>query len=153
MIAGLHNHILLRGAAQKGGSLKEASCFTSISRSLASCEVLNPQISNRISTRLPKSFASWVLPGSMSGISFEPQRTCVCGQRDSGSPWRVSATISFRAFAFTYRGANARDRNVAGVRLSWDGRSGLSNICDGSVFCQLRSSMLRRLGQPYFRSS
>jgi len=44
--------------------------------------------------------------------------------------------ISFRAFAFTYRSANARDQNAAGVRLSWDGRSGLSSICDGSVFCQ-----------------
>jgi hypothetical protein len=64
----------------------------------------------------------------MSGISFEPLRTCVCGQGDNGSPWRVSATISFRAFAFTYRIANARDQNAAGVRLSWDGRSGSSNI-------------------------
>lgn len=136
MIAGQHNHILLRGAALKGGSLKEASCFTNISRSLASCEVLNPAISKSISTRLPKSSASWVLPGSMPGISFELQRTCVCGQGDSGSPWRGSATISFRAFTFTYRSANVRDQNAAGVRLSRNGRSGLSNICDGLVFCQ-----------------
>ena len=61
---------------------------------------------------------------------------CVCGQGDNGSPWRVSATISFRAFAFTYRSANAPDSNAAGLCLSWDGLSGLSNIYDGSVFCQ-----------------
>ena len=72
----------------------------------------------------------------MSGISFEPLRTYVCGRGDNGSPWRVSATISFRVFAFTYRSANARDQNAASVRLSWDGRGDLSNISDGSVFCQ-----------------
>ena len=60
----------------------------------------------------------------------------VCGQGDNGSTWRVSAKISFRAFAFTYRSANAQDPNAAGLRLSWAGLSGLSNICDGSVFCQ-----------------
>ena len=136
MIAGQHNHILLRGAALQGGSLKEGTCFTTISRNLASCEALNPEISKSISTRLPKSSASWVLPGSMPGISFELLLTCVCGQGDSGSPWRGSATISFRAFTFTYRSANVRDQNAAGVRLSRNGRGGLSNICDGSVFCQ-----------------
>ena len=135
MIARQHNHILLRGAVLKGGT-KEAPCFASISRSLASCEVLNTQISNRISTRLPKSSTSWVLPGNMSGTSFEPLPTCVCGQGDNGSPWRVSATTSFLAFAFTYRSVNAPDQNAAGARLSWDGCSGLSNICDESVFCQ-----------------
>jgi hypothetical protein len=71
----------------------------------------------------------------MSGISFEPLRTCVCGQGDNGSPWRVSATMSFRAFAFTYRSANAQDQNAARVRMSWDGRSDLSNIYGRSVFC------------------
>jgi len=134
--AGQHNHILLPGAALQGGSLKEASCFTSISRNLASCEALNPEISKSISTRLPKSSALWVLPVSMPGISFELLRTCVCGQGDNGSPWRVSATISFRDFTFTYRSANVRDQNAAGVRLSRNGRSGLSNICDGSAFFQ-----------------
>jgi len=82
---------------------------------------------------------SWVLHGNMSGTSFEPLRTCVCGQGNNGSQWRVSAMISFRAFAFTYRSANAPDQNAAGVRLLWDGRSVLSNICDGAVFCQPRS--------------
>ena len=136
MTAGQHNHILLPGAALQGGSLKEASCFTSISRNLVSCEALNPEISKSISTRLPKSSTSWVLPGNMSGTSFEPLPTCVCGQGDNGSPWRVSAPTSFLAFAFTYRSVNAPDQNAAGARLSWDGCSGLSNICDESVFCQ-----------------
>jgi len=72
----------------------------------------------------------------MPGISFELLRTCVCGQGDNGSPWRVSATISFRDFTFTYRSANVRDQNAAGVRLSRNGRSSLSNICDGSAFFQ-----------------
>ena len=136
MIAGPHNHILLRRAVPEKRLAKEAPCFTNISRSLASCGVLNPQLSNLILTRLHKRSAPWVLPGNMPGTSFERLHICACGQGDNESRWRDSAKISFRAFAFTYHCANAQDPNAAGLRLSWLGPSGLSNICDGWVFCQ-----------------
>ena len=70
-------------------------------------------------------------PGrGMSGTSFEPLRTSVYGQGDNGSAWRVSVKISYHAFAFTCRSANAQGPNAAGLRPSWDGLSGLSNISD-----------------------